>query len=61
MTVAEKLRHMEALWHDLSREDLASPAWHSEILAQRDRLTAAGEEQFVDWETAKKQLRQKLP
>lgn len=44
MTVAEKLRLMEALWRDLSREDLASPAWHGEILAERDRLTASGEE-----------------
>jgi len=61
MTVAEKLQLMETLWRDLSRENHASPAWHGEILAQRDRLTAAGEEQFVDWETAKKQLRQELP
>ncbi|GAT32492.1 putative addiction module component [Terrimicrobium sacchariphilum] len=61
MTVAEKLRLMEALWRDLSREDLASPAWHGEILAERDRLIAAGKEQFIDWETAKKQLRQELP
>ena len=53
MTVAEKLQAMEELWADLSRdENLESPAWHGEILKKR-----AAEENFTDWETAKKQLR----
>jgi hypothetical protein len=53
MTVAEKLQAMEELWADLSRdESLESPAWHGKILQER-----AGGKDFVDWETAKKQLR----
>jgi hypothetical protein len=56
MTVAEKLQAMEELWADLSRdENLESPAWHEQILRER-----AGETNFVDWETAKKQLRARL-
>jgi hypothetical protein len=61
MTVADKLRLMEALWHDLSRSgDLASPELHGEVLAERDRLIESGEESFIDWEVAKKQLREEL-
>ncbi len=56
MTLADKMILMEELWADLSRKDIPSPPWHGEVLAERDRLIASGEEQFIDWETAKKQL-----
>ena len=50
---------MEALWVDLSRDParLASPSWHGEVLRDRARRVQEGREQFVDWETAKRQLR----
>jgi hypothetical protein len=34
MTVAEKLRVMESLWRDLTRDEqqLESPEWHGEVL-----------------------------
>ncbi len=60
MSIPDKLRLMEALWIDLSKEDVASPGWHGEVLAERDRLIATGEEKFVEWETAKQQLRKEL-
>ena len=62
MTTAEKLRLMEELWQNLSAEDqnLESPAWHGDILAERERLSQSGEEKYVDWEVAKKQLRAEL-
>jgi hypothetical protein len=61
MTMADKFRLMEALWHDLSRSgELPSPEWHGVVLAERDRLIASGEESFIDWEIAKKQLREEL-
>jgi hypothetical protein len=61
MTVPDKLRLMEALWNDLSRsEELASPDWHGEVLAERDRLVESGEESFIDWKIAKRQLREEL-
>jgi hypothetical protein len=62
MTVAEKLRVMELLWADLSRNDaqLESPAWHEEVLRDREVKIKSGAEKFMDWETAKKQLRDKL-
>ena len=62
MSTPDKLRLMEALWQNLSKTASAvnSPEWHGEILAERDRLTASGEETFLDWEAAKKQLREEL-
>ncbi len=62
MTTSEKLRAMEALWADLSRreEDLPSPAWHDQVLKEREEALQSGQEQFVDWEAAKRELRDRL-
>jgi len=62
MSVAEKLQLMERLWDNLSANEgnIISPSWHADVLAERDRLIQSGEETFVDWETAKKQLRTQL-
>ena len=63
MTLEDKLRAMEALWADLSRreESLPSPAWHEDVLKERQGRIRSGQETFLDWETAKKQLRDRLP
>ena len=62
MTTPDKLRLMEELWQNLSinASEVASPEWHGEALAERDRLIESGEETFIDWETAKKWLRDEL-
>jgi Putative addiction module component len=64
MTTADKLRLMEDLWQNLAAEDLEipSPSWHDEVLAERERqrLITSGEESYVAWEVAKKQLRAEL-
>lgn len=62
MTTAEKLRAMEILWADLSRkaESFESPAWHGEVLRERDQRIAAGQEPSTEWETAKSKLRERL-
>ena len=60
MSAPDKLRLMEDLWTALSSKDVSSPAWHGDILAERDRLIESGAEKFVDWETAKRQLRDEL-
>ena len=61
MTTAEKLRAMETLWADLSRnaDDFESPAWHADILRERQQRVAEGKETFVNWEEAKRQLRER--
>jgi hypothetical protein len=62
MTLEEKLRAMEALWADLSSHEaeLSSPPWHEQVLREREARVQSGEEKFEDWETAKKQLRERL-
>ena len=62
MNVEDKLRLMEALWQDLSSKEtnIVSPEWHGDILKERDRLIASGEDTFIDWEIAKKKLRDEL-
>jgi hypothetical protein len=56
---SEKLRLMETLWEDLSRQDTEyeSPAWHAKELAATERRLAEGKEQVMEWEAAKSQLR----
>jgi hypothetical protein len=60
MTREEKLRVMEELWADLSRDEaqFESPPWHGDVLRERVEGVKSGKESFVDWETAKKKLRE---
>ncbi len=55
----EKLRVMEALWDDIAplEAELEVPAWHKEILDERERLVQDGKAAFIDWETAKQQIK----
>ena len=63
MTLQEKLVAMELLWEDLasSPESVESPDWHKEILDDRRARVAEGKAHFADWETAKKDIRSKIP
>jgi hypothetical protein len=59
---SEKLKLMEALWEELSRPDdkFESPAWHATVLRETEERVREGKEQVLDWETAKKTLREKF-
>ena len=62
MTLHEKLAAMELLWEDLARcpESIDSPTWHKDILDERSQRVAEGKGQFMDWETAKTEIRNKV-
>ena len=62
MTLQEKLAAMEMLWEDLARspESVESPSWHKDILDERRERVAEGKAHFVDWESAKKDIRSKI-
>ena len=51
----EKLRLMETLWTELSRDDseFESPAWHGMALKETAQRVAEGREPALDWEQAK--------
>ncbi len=59
MTISEKLSEMERLWDDLCRnpEDVPSPSWHGEVLAERERQIGEGKMKFIDLDEAKEQIR----
>jgi hypothetical protein len=58
----EKLRVMEAIWEDLSRDagQVESPDWHRDALDETDRRRKSGQESAVDWPKAKKELRKRF-
>ena len=62
MSVPEKLRVMEALWEDLSRNSdaLKSPKWHEAALKERKARVVAGQTSYMDWEHAKKEIRRRV-
>jgi len=47
---AEKLRVMETLWADLSRNEreIESPVWHEQVLREREQRVRSGQESFID-------------
>ena len=62
LTIAEKLLLMERLWEDLSSRpsDVPIPEWHGDVLSKRQAAVQEGRTSFVDWESAKKRLRERL-
>lgn len=61
MSRDEKLRAMEALWADLSKDvdGFESPAWHAQVLREAERAMKNGKAKFSDWDEAKKRIRRK--
>jgi hypothetical protein len=58
---AEKLKIIEALWSDLADGDeFTSPPWHEEALRTTETEFAAGRVEVLDWEAAKRELRQRF-
>ncbi len=58
MTTQEKLMAMEMLWDDLCKNapEMASPAWHEDILKEREKSILEGKDEFIDWDQAKKDI-----
>ena len=60
MSLHEKLHAMEALWDEIGRKEdqVEVPQWHRDLLDERETLVLEGKAQFVDWETARKQIQE---
>jgi hypothetical protein len=55
----EKLKLMELLWAELSRDEaeLESPTWHADALRETAERRARGEETVLDRDQAREKLR----
>jgi putative addiction module component (TIGR02574 family) len=62
LSTTEKIALMERLWADLSQrpEELPSPDWRGDVLAERIAAVREGRTAFVDWKDAKQRLRDRL-
>ncbi|MFH0925325.1 MAG: addiction module protein [bacterium] len=62
MSIEEKIQTMETIWDDLCKkaDNLSSPYWHKDILNERDRRAKDGDGEFMDWDEAKKYIRDKV-
>ncbi|QHI69094.1 addiction module protein [Tichowtungia aerotolerans] len=59
MSRDEQLLAMEILWEELSREDqqVESPAWHKEVLDERQSMVAEDSASYLTMDELKKRLR----
>ena len=62
MTTEEKIQTMETIWDDLCKkaENIPSPSWHKKVLQKREDIIKKGDEEFVDWDSAKKHIRDEI-
>jgi len=62
MSLHEKLHAMEALWDEIARNEdqVEVPQWHKDLLDEREALIREGKAKFMDWDEAKKQIRETI-
>ena len=62
MTTLQRTELMEELWKAMSRrpEDIPVPDWHLEVLREREIAVEKGEDEFVDFEDAIVELKQRI-
>jgi len=60
MSTEEKIKAMEIIWDDFCKkaDSKPSPPWHEEVLHDREQVVKNGDEEFVNWEKAKKTIRE---
>lgn len=61
MTREEKLQLVETIWANLAEhpDEIPSPAWHENVLRERERQIKAGEAHFIPIEEAFENLRRR--
>jgi putative addiction module component (TIGR02574 family) len=62
LTLAQKLDLIEVLWADITSDEkaLESPAWHEDVLRDRQAALDAGKVPIHDWEQAKERIRRNV-
>lgn len=61
MSTEDKLLAMERLWEDLCRspDSVSSPAWHEEVLSEREQRVREGKAVFASFDETRDRLRKK--
>ena len=59
MSIEEKIQTMESIWEDLCKkaDNVSSPVWHEKVLNEREDNLKQGKDEFVDWEIAKRNIK----
>lgn len=62
MSTKEKIQTIEEIWNNLleNTEDIPSPDWHKQILKDRENKVRDNKEEFIDWDSAKKNIRDEI-
>lgn len=63
MSVTERLQVMDQLWDSLNRcgDEIPSPDWHKDILADRKARAQRGEAKFLTLDQLRSRLRSSEP
>ena len=62
LSFTQKLDLMEMLWADMAGDEnnLESPAWHGDILNDREAALSAGKVTVSNWEEAKERIKKNV-
>lgn len=60
LSVAQKWQVFDWLKSDLEVEEIGPQEWHFDVLAERERMLAAGETELISLEQFSKELREEL-
>ncbi len=62
MSLSQKMDVIERVWNSVVKEEsrFESPAWHLDLLKEREKLVRAGKATFVDWAEAKERIRRRV-
>ena len=53
LPMAQRIELVMSLWDTIDENQIESPAWHAEVLADREAEIQSGKAKFIPWEDAK--------
>jgi hypothetical protein len=62
MTLSQKMDVLERVWSSVASNEskFESPAWHLDVLKDREKLVRSGKAKFSDWSEAKDRIRKRV-
>ena len=53
LPMPQRIELVMSLWDTIDENQIESPAWHAEVLAEREAEIQSGKAKFIPWEDAK--------